>query len=166
LGARGGGECSVQLAHHQCRGSPSPPLTHPRRAAPAAIPSKYFQGNRPKMEASSSHGPMLRLVQLCIAAEVGQLHKASMLYRPTVTVGRSCIVNKNSRSNVTEGGNGTLSRPVSTHHRVPVTVRVVLSQANFQVQSSPHMSLYMCVFTHTHTNTHTHTHTHTHIQPC
>jgi len=59
LGARGGGGCSVQLAHHQCRGSPSPPPTHPRRAAPAAIPSKYFQGNQPKMEASSSHGPML-----------------------------------------------------------------------------------------------------------
>ena len=28
LGARGGGGCSVQLAHHQCRGSPSPPPTH------------------------------------------------------------------------------------------------------------------------------------------
>ena len=38
LGARGGGGCSVQLAHHQCRGSPSPPPTPPRRAAPAAIP--------------------------------------------------------------------------------------------------------------------------------
>ena len=42
LGARGGGGCSVQLAHHQCRGSPSPPPTHPRRAAPAAIPVKIF----------------------------------------------------------------------------------------------------------------------------
>ena len=42
LGARGGGGCSVQLAHHQCRDSPSPPPTHPRRAAPAAIPVKIF----------------------------------------------------------------------------------------------------------------------------
>ena len=32
LGARGGGGCSVQLAHHQCRGSPSPPPTPPRCA--------------------------------------------------------------------------------------------------------------------------------------
>ena len=38
LGARGGGGCSVQLA----QGSPSPPPTHPRRAAPAAIPVKIF----------------------------------------------------------------------------------------------------------------------------
>ena len=51
----------MQLAHHQCRGSPSPPRapTHPRCAAPAAIPDvKIISRNRPKMEASSSHGPM------------------------------------------------------------------------------------------------------------
>ena len=64
LGARGGGGCSVQLAHHQCRGSqcrgshPLPQLT-PDAPLQPPFPSKYFQGNRPKMEASSSHGPML-----------------------------------------------------------------------------------------------------------
>ena len=38
---------------------PSPHSSPTRRSSRHSFPSKYFQGNRPKMEASSSHGPML-----------------------------------------------------------------------------------------------------------
>ena len=50
-----------------CAAGPSPvprlpipsPHSTPMRALQPPFPSKYFQGNLPKMEASSSHGPML-----------------------------------------------------------------------------------------------------------
>ena len=61
LGARvvvGSALCSWPITSAE---APHPsPHSPPTRRSSRHFPSKYFQGNRPKMEASSSHAPMLR----------------------------------------------------------------------------------------------------------
>ena len=55
--AVGGALCSWPITSAEAP-HPLPPLI-PDAPLQPPFPSKYFQGNRPKMEASSSHGPML-----------------------------------------------------------------------------------------------------------
>ena len=55
--AVGGALCSWPITSAEAP-HPLPPL-HPDAPLQPPFPSKYFQGNLPKMEASSSHGPML-----------------------------------------------------------------------------------------------------------
>ena len=55
--AVGGALCSWPITSAEAP-HPLPPLT-PDAPLQPPFPSKYFQGNRPKMEASSSHAPIL-----------------------------------------------------------------------------------------------------------